>query len=375
VPRIVVEPVLTKAQKKDFLNLPWSLHSGDPNWVPPLRSVQIEMVNYKHHPFYNDAEVQTFIARQGRTVCGRIAAIDNFGHNRRYADDQVGFVGFFESIDDQQVANPLFAAAQEWLAGRNLPCMRGPMNPSLNHECGLLIEGFDSLPTFMMPYNPPYYPMLWEGFGFQKKHDLFTFEGDREMLAEVDQKVFFVFEEVKRRFGCTIRPLNKNQFLEDVRVFLDIYNRSLVGTWGFVPMSDAEIDRTSRDLKHLIVPELALIAEVEGKPVGAVFGLLDYNPRIKAIDGRLFPFGFVRLLWNRRSITKLRLVSTNVLPEYQAWGLGMFLHVSLVKPGIAWGVHDVEYSWVLENNHLSRKTLERGGAKRTKNHRIYDFTW
>jgi hypothetical protein len=373
--KVVVEPVTSKRFQQQFLNLPWQFHKHDPNWIPPLRGVQRELVNFKPHPFYLNAEVQTYVARRGAEVCGRIAAIDNFGHNERYSDDRVGFVGFFESIDDQQVANGLFLAAQEWFGKRNIQRMRGPTNPSLNHECGLLIDGFDSPPTFMMTYNPRYYPKLWEVFGFEKTQDLLSFEGDHKTLANVEEKIYFTYEEAKRRFKLAIRPINKKRFLEDVRIFMDIYNKSLVGTWGFVPIPDREIEHTSRALRRLIVPELALIAEIEGKPVGALFGLLDYNPRIKEIDGRLLPCGFMRLLGNRRAIKTLRMISTNVLPEYKVWGLGLFLHVSMIQPGVAWGLQTVEYSWVLESNQLSRKTLERAGTKLTKTHRIYDFAW
>ncbi len=156
-------------------------------------------------------------------------------------------------------------------------------------------------------------------------------------------------------------------------MFLNIYNDSLGGTWGFVPMSAAEVEHMSKSLKYLIVPEMTSVAEVDGRPVGAVFGLLDYNPRIKQIDGRLFPFGFLRLLWRRRQIRRVRLISTNVLPEYQRWGVGLVILSRLVPEVLKWGIEDAEFSWVLESNHLSFKTLQRGGAKLTKTYRIYDW--
>jgi GNAT superfamily N-acetyltransferase len=154
-------------------------------------------------------------------------------------------------------------------------------------------------------------------------------------------------------------------------MFLNIYNSSLGGTWGFVPLSSSEVGHMAESLRHLIVPELALVAEVNGKPIGTVFCLLDYNPRIKAINGRLFPFGFLRLLWNKKSIKRMRAISTNVVPEYQAWGVGLVLMAALVKPLQDWGMKEVEFSWVLESNHLSKRTLERGGALVTKKYRIY----
>jgi hypothetical protein len=166
--------------------------------------------------------------------------------------------------------------------------------------------------------------------------------------------------------------MERAHFNRDLKIFLDIYNQSLGGTWGFAPLSQAEIEHLAGTLRHLIVPEMTTIAEIEGRPVGAQFGLLDYNPRIKQIDGRLFPLGFARLLWNKKGIKRVRLISTNVIPEYQKWGLGLVIAARLVPEAYAWGIEESEFSWVLESNRLSYGTLQRGGAKITKRYRIYD---
>jgi GNAT superfamily N-acetyltransferase len=191
------------------------------------------------------------------------------------------------------------------------------------------------------------------------------------MVSSLDAKLGTMVQGVKERFGVNVRQFDRSRFTDEVRMFLDIYNSSLGGTWGFVPLSDGEVRHMAASLRHLIVPELALVAEVDGKPIGTAFCLLDYNPRIKAIDGRLFPFGFARLLWNKRGIKRMRAISTNVVPEYQAWGVGLVLMAGLVEPLLAWGMEEVEFSWVLESNHLSKRTLERGGATVTKKYRIY----
>jgi len=225
----------------------------------------------------------------------------------------------------------------------------------------------------MMTYNPPYYARLIEGSGFQKTQDLFAFWGQIEMLKDLDKKMAFIIEETKRRFKVVLRPMERARFNQEVRVFLSIYNRSMIGTWGYAPMSEGEVEHMANSLRHLIVPELTAVAEVDGVPVGVVFGLLDYNPRIKKIDGRLFPFGFIRLLDNKRALTKVRIISTNVVPEYQKWGLGLALLAQLVPSALAWGITEAEFSWVLESNHLSFKSLKRGGAKITKSYRIYDW--
>jgi hypothetical protein len=224
----------------------------------------------------------------------------------------------------------------------------------------------------MMTYNPPYYARLIEACGLSKTQDMYAFWGHVDMLQSLDAKMQFIITEAKRRFDIKLRNIDRSRFRQDVRAFLDIYNRSLVGTWGFAPMSEAEVDHAAASLKHLIVREMTAAAEVDGKMVGAVFGLLDYNPRIKRIDGRLFPFGFIRLLRNKKAIKLVRLISTNVVPEYQKWGLGLVLLNRLLPDALAFGMQEAEFSWVLESNHLSYASLKRGGAEITKTYRLYD---
>ncbi len=370
---ITAVPVRTHRQKKQFLELPWKIYREDPLWVPPLRSNQKELVNYKYHPFYDDAEIETFLGVLDGEVVGRIAAILCHGHNRLHPTEQRGFVGFFESVNDQSVANGLFDAARDWFSKRGIDELRGPMNPSMNYECGLLVENFDMPPTFMMTYNARYYPQLWESYGFVKAQDLLTFTGLKQDIETMEKKIAYVAEGAIERFGIRVRPLRRRKFMEDVRTFLDIYNKSLVGNWGHIPMSDKEVNHTAASLRFLLVPHLTIIAEVDGKPVGSMLGLLDYNRRIRGMDGRLFPFGFLQLLTRRSEIKRLRLVSTNVLPEYQRWGVGIVLGNSILKPALDFGMEEGEFSWVLESNHLSRRTLERANIAVEKVHRIYDL--
>lgn len=367
---VVVEPVESRSQQKRFLRLPWRIYADDPCWMPPLLHSQEELLGFRPHPFFEKSKCRSFLARRGGRDVGRITAIVNAGHNERYGE-QRGFFGFFESEDDPAAARALFGIATDWLQSQGMVTIRGPVNPSLNYECGLLIEGFDTPPFFMMTHARPYYAELVEANGFSKIEDLYAFWGQISMLASLDSKLGVMVAGVKERFGVTVRPLDRSRFDDEVRMFLEIYNSSLSGTWGFVPLTPGEVKHLAASLKHLIVPELALVAEVNGRPVGTVFCLLDYNPRIKAISGRLFPFGFIRLLWNKRGIKRMRVISTNVVPEYQAWGVGLVLTAALVRPVLDWGMEEAEFSWVLESNHLSKRTLERGGALVTKKYRIY----
>jgi GNAT superfamily N-acetyltransferase len=369
---IEIQPVATRRARKQFLSLPWMLYKDDPNWTPPLRMNQKELVNYKKHPFYDDAEIQTFLALRDGQPAGRIAAILNHAHNRQHKENR-GFFGFFESVDDPGVAHGLLDAAREWFADRGVMSLRGPTNPSLNYECGLLVDGFDWPAFFMMTYNPPYYAKLIESWGFEKVQDLYAFWGHTNMIEGLDSKLKFVVNEATERFNVKLRPMNRKDFLNDVKLFLNIYNESLSATWGFAPLSESEIQHMAAGLKHLIVPELALIGEIDGRPIGAVFAFLDYNPRIKEIDGRLFPTGLFKLLTNRRKIKNFRIIAANVVPEFQRWGLGLVLVDGLLPMIYDWGIEEVEFSWVLESNALSRRSLERGGAMLRKTYRIYDY--
>jgi GNAT superfamily N-acetyltransferase len=373
MPDLIVAPVASRREKKQFLEFPWKLYRDDPNWVPPIRVDQKELVNYRPHPFYERNAVETFLALRGGEVVGRIAAIHNRIHNEHH-HDKIGFFGFFESIDDQEVASRLFDAARAWLAERGLETLRGPMNPGINYTLGTLIEGFDSPPTFMMTYNPAYYPRLLEGYGFRKAQDLYSYYGYKDMLPASTERLAPIAEQIVERFNVKTRTLDRSKFLADVELFLRIFNESLRKLWSFSPMTPGEVRHIAKSLRWLIVPELTAAVEIDGKTVGASFGILDYNPRIKRIDGRLFPFGFLRLLWNRRAIKRMRLISTNVLPEYQLMGIGLVLLRDMLPRGLTYGaLEEVEYSWVMESNALSRGSLEKGGAKRLKTFRIYDY--
>ena len=209
MPNLVVKAVQSRREKSQFLELPWRLHRDDPNWIPPMRFLQKELVGFKPHPFYDDAESQAFLAFRDGEPCGRILAIVNHAHNRRY-NDQLGFFGFFESIDDPPTAAGLFDAARAWLAEKNLLTIRGPVNPSLNYECGMLIDGFDSPPTIMMTYNPSYYPRLLDEYGFRKSQDLYAFSGNIDMLQTLDQKLVSVFKQAKSGFLSSFASLTRN---------------------------------------------------------------------------------------------------------------------------------------------------------------------
>jgi GNAT superfamily N-acetyltransferase len=368
-----VTPVDGRKDRKEFMELIWRLYRGDPNWIPPIRMNQEELVGFRKHPFYESNRCQAFLARRGSEVVGRIVGIINHGHNKRFEENR-GFFGFFESIDDQNVADALFKAAGTYLKSQGMTDVRGPCNPSLNYETGTLVEGFTTPPTFMMTYNPPYHDRLITRSGFQKTQDMYAYDGNIAMLNTLDPKIHQVVDMVQDRFHAKIRPVNPKNFGNELLLFLKIYNESLQSTWGFVPLSDGEIKALGGSLKLLINPAATSVIEVDGQAVGVGFGLPDYNPIIKKIDGKLFPFGWLRLLMDRKKITKMRIIATNVMPEYQRWGLGLVLLNRMLPDVLAIGITDAEFSWVLESNHLSRGSLERAGLVPSKTYRLYDRT-
>lgn len=372
MPNISVYPVTTSKQQKDFFILAEKIYSRNSYWIPPLLDNARGLLGFKQSAFGLHNTVQPFIAYKDGEPVGRIAAIVNNGHLERYHDG-VGFFGFFECINDLDVSKALFDTARNYLQSKGLSKMRGPCNPSLNYELGLLVDGFNSSPMFMMTYNLPYYEKLVKNYKFEKVQDLYAFWGDVSMLQDVRSKYLSISDAIQERLNVKIRPMDKKHFVEDVRSFLRLYNSSLTNTWGFVPLSDEEVAEEAEGLKYLLVPELALAAEIDNKVVGVSLCLPDYNPRIKKIRGRLFPFGWFHLLRNKSAIKALRIISTNVEPEYQLSGLGLVLLNGIVPLTLKWGIHEAEFSWVLESNHLSRGSLEKGGALRTKTYRIYEI--
>lgn len=364
-------PVNGWMDRRAFLNLERELYADDPNWVTPLWAERKQLCGFGSHPFYDHAESQAFIARKNGRVVGRVVAIINHAHNRQHKEKR-GFFGFFECIDDVETSRSLFDSAADWLRGQGMTDVRGPVNPGLNYECGLLVDGFDTPPTFLISYNHAYYGGLIEACGFEKCQDMYCYDAEIEQLSTIDPKLKFIIDEATKRFKVKCRPIDRSRFDEDVSTFLKIYNQSLQSTWGYVPMSANELKHQAKQLKLLIVPEMTSIAEIDGKPVGAGFGLLDFNQLLINMNGHLLPFGWLKLMLGKKKINRLRLVSTNVLPEYQKWGLGLVTLARILPDALDFGIQTGEFSWVLESNKLSRGTIERGGAKKMKTQRIYD---
>jgi len=365
-----VRPVRSRDEREAFVRLPWRLYRGDPAWVPPLLADVRSRLDPESHPFHAHSDVQLFLACRDGVPVGRIAAI----HNRRHVefhDEPVGFFGFFETERDPAVAGALLDAADAWLADRGLASMRGPASFSTNEEAGLLVEGFGEPPAVLMPYNPPWYADLLEGAGLRPVRELVTYlrEGN-----EPPEYLVRASEIVGRRYpGVSVRSLRTEEFDREVERIRELYNRAWEVNWGFVPMTDAEFRHMARELKPVVVPGLVLIAEDgAGRPIGFALSLPDLNRAIRHANGRLLPFGLLRILWHRRTIDTIRVLTLGILEEWRGKGIDALLYLRTFRTSQPLGYVNGEFGWVLAENERMRRPLERMGARVNKRYRFYE---
>jgi GNAT superfamily N-acetyltransferase len=354
---------------RQFIEFPYQHYQHDPYWAPPLRIAQKDLLNQKKHPFYRHAEMQTFLALDGSEVVGRIAAILD---RNQFAPDNIGFFGFFEAIDSQPVANALLRAAWDWLRTRGVATMRGPVNPSTNYECGLLVDGFDSSPFVMMTYNPPYYGGLLEGAGLKKIKDLLAYI--TTAAATAGHKAMRVAERAMRSSRVSIRPVNLKKFEAEADSIWSIYSSAWSRNWGFAPLTKEEFRLLAKDLKAILVPDFALIGEIGGRAVGFALAIPDINLALKPAGGNLFPLGLIKLLYHQRKIKSLRVMALGVIEEYRTAGVAAGFYATLIKSAQRLGYGECEFSWVLEDNILMNRSIESLGARRYKTYRLYEGT-
>lgn len=364
-----IAPVSSGRDLERFIGFPYELHRADPLWVPQLRMDVRTLLSPKKNPFYQHAELQAFLARNGDgKIVGRIAAIRNDAHNQEHGD-KVGFYGFFESVNDQAVANALFAVARDWVKQRGFDTLRGPMNPSVNDDCGLLVDGFDTPPTLMMPHNPRYYVELTDRAGFKKAKDLICYQSTG---VELPERLMRAAQVVAQRKGITLRGLDMKRFDQEVELVKELYNAAWEKNWGFVPLTEAEIDHLAKQLKPVVVPDLICFAERQGKVIGFAVALPDLNVALKHNpSGRLFP-GILKILWYARKISRCRILLLGTLPEYRMTGVDALMHHWIWTKGTALGFTWGEAGWVLEDNPAMNNAALRVGFKPYKTYRIYD---
>jgi GNAT superfamily N-acetyltransferase len=352
-----------------FIKFQWKIYNGDRYWVPPLLMDRKKLLNKEKNPFYKHAEADFFLAEKDGELVGRIGAIKNDLHNK-YHNDKVGFFGFFECINDQEAANALFDAAKKWLKERGLTEMRGPANPSSNDEYGMLIEGFEDEPRLLMTYNPRYYLDLCEKYGLTKAKDLYAYKLETDKVLS-SEKLKRVAELAKQRAKMEVRQLNMKEFNKELDVVKEVYNKAWALNWGFIPMTGEEIDAMAKDLKPLVEPSLVLFGYVDGKPVGFALVMLDYNQIFKSMNGRLFPFGFLKLYTQKKKITWSRILTLGLIPEYQKRGLDSTFYYEIVTRAANIGIRLGEASWVLEDNEMMNRGAKVMNGELYKKYRIY----
>ena len=367
---IEIAAVQDKKALHQFVELPYELYRGDPYWVPPLRIAVKELLDKAKHPYYKDAETELFLARQnGRTV-GRIAAIFDKAHNRTHGE-AAGFFGFYESINDPAVARALLQSARQWVSGRGAQFLRGPVNPSTNYECGMLVDGFDSSPMVMMTYNPRYYPTLMEQAGLRKAKDLLAYLSNANTIDL--KKIERVASLAHSKNGVTVRPIDMKNFDADVEKVWHVYNEAWTDNWGFIPMSREEFVAQGKEMKQILKPSLVLVGEVGGKAVGFALALPDINQALKPAGGKLLPTGLLKILYYQRLIRSVRVLALGVVEEYRTTGVAAAFYATLVRNARQLGYGETEMSWILEDNTLMNRSLKLMGAKRYKTYRIYEW--
>ena len=367
--RLEIFPVANARDLRQFIRLPWKIYRNDPYWVPPLLLDMKTLLNREKHPFFQHSSAEFFLARRDGELVGRIAAIQNNNHNN-FHGERTAFFGFFESVNEKEVAAALLEQAASWARSRGLVQLRGPMNYSTNETLGLLVEGFDSSPCLMMTHNPPYYQELIESAGFEKAMDLYAWW----LLTErgLNPKIVRVGEKVLKDQGIQVRTINMKKFREEVKIIKEIYNDAWSTNWGFVPMTDAEFEHMAKDLKTIVDPRVLLIAEKDGEPLAFSLALPDFNQALKKVNGRLFPFGLAKLIYYGRQVRQVRVLALGIVKKVQNWnGLGAALYYESFRRGVAAGYRSCEFSWTIESNDLINRSMQLFGAEIYKRYRIY----
>ena len=369
---IKISEVSTRRDRDAFIKFQWRIYANDPVWVPPLIIERKTFLDRKRHPFYRHGDAALFLARQNDEIVGRIMASDDPNYNSLHQSN-VGCFGLFECIDDRNVAAALFEAAVNWLRKKGRTEMMGPIDYSTNYVCGLLIDGFQFAPTILTAHNPPYYRELIEGCGFTKAKDWYAWWFADPAKAVTHLRRFA--ERVRRRWPVTIRSANLKNIREESRRLRQIYNQAWEKNWGFVPFTEAEFEFMTREMKPLLMPEFAWIAEMGNEPIGFTLCLPDINVALRHLNGRLtrfgFPIGLIKLLFYKRRIRKGRLIALGVIEKYRRAGVAEMLVLrvmeeTMIKRGITG-----ELSMTLEDNFMINRFLEAIGATKYKTYRIF----
>jgi hypothetical protein len=371
---ITIKPVVTKQDRRAFIRMPEQVFGPGDHWIKPLEMERLEHLDPKKNPYFKHAEVALFLAyRDGRPV-GRISAQLCRLQLERH-DPKCGQFGFLDAIDDKAVFKALLETAEAWLAERGMERAFGPFSFSVNDEVGLLVEGFDTPPYFLMGHAKPYYASHLEALGYTKAKDLKAYAYSADMA--VPDRVRAIYQRVLAAKSVTVRPLRMKDLATELAVILEIFNDAWSDNWGFVPMTEDEILELGKNLKMLVKPQYIAIASYSGEPAAVAVTLPNINHAIRDLNGRLLPFGWAKLLWRLklRPPGSARLALMGVRKSFQNTSLGAALAFGVVNAVRRYheqqGTHKGEISWILEDNSRMRRMIEAYGLEAYKTYRIY----
>jgi hypothetical protein len=358
------------SELKAFIDLPWRIYSEYPNWVPPLKKEVRRMLDLHRHPFWEFSERILFLARRGSETVGRIAGIIDRHYNECH-NEKMGIWGFFECADDPEAAVALFSSVEKWIRQKGMTFLRGPLNPSMNNEAGLLIEGFDYPPAVSMTYNPPYYLRLIESCGFIKEKDLLAFlldGGDYQLPDWMDR----LAERTAQKKGVRIRHVDPKNRDAEFALIREIYNDSWSGNWGFVPLTENEMKDIQKSVKPFADPDLVFFIYYENEPAAVCVIFPDINPLLKRLNGRIGLLGLLKALIYRGEIKGLRLVMFGIKEKYRQLGLPMLAFQYIYKIAKEKKKYQhLEMGWTLEDNESINALIEEAGARIYKKYRIF----
>lgn len=373
-PRVTVRPVMSYRDMGKFIEVPWHVYANDPMWVPPLR-LERRFHFSRFNPYFKHGEWQAWVAFQNGQPVGRISAQIDSLHQERYGADS-GHFGLLECIDDAEVFAALLLHAEVWLASREIRRVSGPFNLSINQECGILVEGFDTPPVVMMPHSPRWYSRLLEAQGYLPQKDLLAYK------VKVDFEIPHVMQAVINRFSPKIklRTLQRDRFDQEMETLRDIFNDAWSENWGFIPFTREEFAELGSSLRLLLPDDYIQIAEVNGEPAAFMVALPNLNEVLIELNGSLFPFGWLKLINKVRNhqIHTGRIPLMGVRKKYHHTPIGLALACLVIdaprQVGMKRGVKEVEMSWILEDNMAMRGILDSIGSEQYKRYRIYGKT-
>ncbi len=365
-----VHAVKNDKDLKTFIRLPYELYKNDPNWVPPLL-VEEKKKYVQTNPSLAHCNYQYFLLfREGKPV-GRICVFIN-----RQAVDHwksaIGSFGSYECMNDSNGSSILLSTAKEWLRERGMVCMRGPWDFDTK-EYGFVVDGFNYQPMLMAPYNPFYYNSQMEAFGMKKVKDLLAYDLDFVNGYRLPERFIKFADRITKKHHVKIRSVDMKRLSKDVHIILDVANISTSQNWGYVPVTEEEGRAIARSMKSFVDPELVMIAEIKGRPVGYVITLPDINVIIKKLNGRLLPFGFVKLFLGRKNIRQYRIWALGIIPEYQRRAFDILFYRRLYEILMSKSPQKIEANYVLENNFAMSNPIRKLGLKEVKRYRVYEL--